>query len=345
MPVKTIEWVGDHIRIIDQTCLPEKLVYLDIDQIDRLAEAISMLRIRGAPAIGIAGAMGVAMVAAQYQGKSIEELLDRVRDAILILRKTRPTAVNLFWALDRMDKSIREVQKYDSVEACQNRFIQMANAIFEDDRRICRKMGENGSLLISQSMTILTHCNAGGLATADYGTALGVIYRAHEQGKQIKVYADETRPLLQGARLTAWELLASGIDITVICDSAAAFLMQQGKIDCVLVGADRIAINGDTANKIGTYNLAVIAEKHHIPFYVVAPISTFDFTLLTGEEIPIEERNGDEVAFSFNKRSVPQGVSIYNPAFDITPHKLIRAFITEKGILNPPFNESINTLK
>lgn len=344
MPVKTIEWIGDHVRLIDQTRLPEELVYLDIDQVDKLAEAIRMLRIRGAPAIGVAAGMGVALAAQQYHGRSVKEMLQKVREAIGILSKTRPTAVNLFWALNRMEK-ISQDDGVQSVKAYQKRFLDEALTIYEEDRQICRRMGQYGAFLLDQSATVLTHCNAGGLATADFGTALGVIYTAHELGKVIKVYADETRPLLQGARLTSWELKASGIDVTVICDSAAGFLMQQDKIDCVLVGGDRIASNGDTANKVGTYGLAVLAEKHKIPFYVAAPTSTFDFSIGSGKEIPIEERAGEEVSFGFGKRTVSEGINIYNPAFDITPDTLISAFVTEKGIIYPPFSESIAQLK
>jgi len=344
MPVKTIEWMGDHIRLIDQTCLPEELIFLDINQVDKLTEAIRMLRIRGAPAIGVAVGMGVALAAQQYHGQSVKELLQEVREAVIKLSKTRPTAVNLFWALNRMKKIIQD-ESERSVKAYQKRFLKEALAIYEEDRQICRQMGQYGASLLDQSVTVLTHCNAGGLAAADFGTALGIIYTAHELGKVIKVYADETRPLLQGARLTSWELKAFGIDVTVICDSAAGFLMQQGKIDCILVGADRIALNGDTANKVGTYSLAVLAEKHEIPFYVAAPTSTFDFSICSGKGIPIEERAGEEVSCGFGKRTVSEGINIYNPAFDITPYNLISAFVTEKGIVYPPFSESIAQLK
>lgn len=343
MPVKTIEWVDGKIRIIDQTKLPEQFVYLDIDRIEDLAEAIRNLRIRGAPAIGIAGAMGVALAAFQHENENKKELVRKLNDTIHLLKKTRPTAVNLFWALDRMENLIFSI-KDESTEPMQNRLLQEALSIFEEDRQICRRIGQHGATLIPREATVLTHCNAGGLATADYGTALGVVYAAVESGKKVKVYADETRPLLQGSRLTAWELKESDIDVTVICDSVAGFLMKQKKIDCVLVGADRIAANGDTANKVGTYTLAVLAQKHHIPFYIVAPLSTFDFSLDSGELIPIEERSGEEVIHGFKTKTAPDGMQVYNPAFDVTPHELVDAFVTEKGILRPPYKKSISTI-
>jgi len=342
--VDTIQWVNGKIRIIDQTLLPEKLVYLDIDNVETLAEAIKNLKIRGAPAIGIAGAMGVAL-AAQICGKSDgESLIREVEKSISYLAATRPTAVNLFWALERMRKLLISLQN-ESVSVIKDHLLSEALAVLDEDVKVCRQIGQNGASLLSEESTVLTHCNAGGLATSGYGTALGVIYAAKEMGKKIKVYSDETRPLLQGSRLTAWELKESGIDVTVICDSAAGFLMKNKKIDCVLVGADRIAVNGDTANKIGTYTLAVLAKEHGIPFYVVAPVSTFDFSLSSGEEIPIEERSPDEVINSFGMRTGPQGVSVYNPAFDVTPHNFITAFVTEQKILYPPYKESIGKLR
>jgi len=340
MPVKTIEWIDGRIRIIDQTQLPGKLAYLDIRDIKVLGEAIQKLRIRGAPAIGIAGAMGVALAAQVYRGSERKGLIRNVKESIKFLRMTRPTAVNLFWALDRMEKVLDSVAD-EPVDEIRERLLQEAMTILEEDRQVCRRMGHHGASLIPEDATVLTHCNAGGLATADYGTALGVIYAAVEMGKRVKVYVDETRPLLQGSRLSAWELIQSGIDVTVICDSAAGFLMGQGRIDCILVGADRIAANGDVANKIGTYTLAVLAEKHDVPFYVVAPISTFDFILASGDKIPIEERSGEEVVQGFGLKTGPEGVDVYNPAFDITPHDFVTAFVTEKGVLHPPYEESL----
>ncbi len=331
MPVETINWKNNKIRLIDQTRLPEKLTYLEIDTIEILGEAIKSLKVRGAPAIGIAGALGIALAAYNYSGKETNELLKIVKKANEYLKTTRPTAVNLFWALDRMDKVVQQ-DSHKSVRELKKAFLDEALAILEEDKEICRKIGKNGVELLPEKATILTHCNAGGLATADFGTALGVIYAAVEMGKSIKVFADETRPLLQGSRLTAWELEKSGVDVTVLCDSAAGFLMHQGKVDYVIVGADRIARNGDTANKIGTYTLAVLAKHNDIPFYVAAPVSTFDFSLTSGSQIPVEQRASEEVVRGFNSVTAPPGVDVYNPAFDITPYNFITAFITEKGV-------------
>jgi len=340
MPVKTIEWVDDKIRIIDQTLLPTRVKYLDIKDHASLARAIKKLRIRGAPAIGIAGAFGVVLGIWNFHGEDKKRFLSRLNKVIDHLASTRPTAVNLFWALERM-RGVAEENIDQPLNRIKELLLREAQAILEEDKRTCRMIGQHGSSLIQDGFTVLTHCNAGGLATADYGTALGVIYSAHEQGKRIRVYVDETRPLLQGARLTAWELLESGIEATLICDNAAAFVMSQGLIDCVIVGADRIARNGDTANKIGTYNLAVLAEKHRIPFYVAAPLSTFDLTLPTGDQIPIEERTEGEVTEGFGRRTAPYGIKVYNPAFDLTPAELITAIITEKGIIYNPCEENI----
>ncbi len=343
MPIKTIEWADGKIRIIDQTKLPEEMVYLSIDDIDVLGEAIGRLRIRGAPAIGIAGAMGAALAAWNYKGDDTKELFESVMKAVDFLRSTRPTAVNLFWALDRMVKTLQSVSGL-SVQQIRQKLLEEAGAILEEDRTICRQLGKHGAELLPRDGLVLTHCNAGALATADFGTALGVIYAAVEMGKEIRVYADETRPLLQGSRLTAWELHASGIEVTILCDSAAGFLMKKNKIDCILVGADRISANGDVANKIGTYSLAVLAEKHEVPFYVAAPISTFDFTLSSGSQIPIEERSRYEVTQLFSRKTGPDEAKVYNPAFDVTPHQLVTAFITEAGVLYPPYAESFREI-
>lgn len=344
LPVQTIEWKNGLIRLIDQTQLPEKLVYLEISEVEDLAEAICSLRVRGAPAIGIAGAMGVALAAKNFAGNDSGEFHENIQKAIDLLASTRPTAVNLFWALNRMQKILAGGNQ-SSVQSMKKSLEDEAVAIRDEDKQICRQIGKNGAALLPDNASVLTHCNAGGLATADYGTALGVIYAAVEVGKTISVYADETRPLLQGARLTAWELKISGIDVRVICDSAAGFLMQQGKVNCVLVGADRIASNGDVANKVGTYSLAVLAEKHKVPFYVAAPVSTFDFELASGKEIPIEERSHDEISLGFGKQTVPEGVDVYNPAFDRTPGTLISAIITEAGIFYPPYPETLAKIR
>ena len=344
MAVNTIQWVNGKIRIIDQTLLPTKLVYLDIDDVETLAEAIKSLKIRGAPAIGIAGAMGAALAAQICEKRDGKSLVKEVEKSISLLAETRPTAVNLFWALERMRKLLISLRN-EPVPVIKDHLLSEALAVLDEDMKVCRQIGQNGASILPEEATVLTHCNAGGLATSGYGTALGVVYAAKEMGKKIKVYSDETRPLLQGSRLTAWELKESGIDVTVICDSVSGTLMKNKKIDCVLVGADRIAANGDTANKIGTYTLAVLAKEHRIPLYVVAPVSTFDFSISSGEEIPIEERSPDEVINGFGVRTGPKGVSVYNPAFDVTPHDFITAFVTEKKVIYPPYNESIETLK
>jgi methylthioribose-1-phosphate isomerase len=347
MPVETIRWTGDSARIIDQTRLPTELVYLDCRDVETMAEAIESLRIRGAPAIGIAAAYGVVLgVRDVSSGDSWEAFGKALDAAVEELARTRPTAVNLFWALDRMRRvvltsDLRPLTSKGAVEEGKALLLEEAHRIFEEDRRICRAMGKNGATLLEDGMTVLTHCNAGGLATADFGTALGVIYAAQVEGKTIRVFADETRPLLQGARLTAWELMQSGIEVTLICDDMAAWVMQQGKVDAVLVGADRIAANGDAANKIGTYGLAVLAKSHGIPFYVVAPVSTLDVRLENGDQIPIEERKPEEVTCGFGRRTAPEGVAVYNPAFDVTPHRLVSAIISERGIAREPYTETL----
>lgn len=340
MPVTTIEWVNGKVRMIDQTKLPEKLVYLEIDEVEELGEAIKSLRVRGAPAIGIAGAFGIILGLQNFQTEKKAEFFKKLTQVCDYLNATRPTAVNLSWAIKRM-KIVAEQSAGKSVAEIKERLLNEALAIWEEDRKICRRIGKHGSELIKDGFTILTHCNTGALATADFGTALGVVFAAHKQGKKVSVFADETRPLLQGARLNVWELMNEGIDVTLICDNTAAFVMQQNKIDCVIVGADRIARNGDTANKIGTYNVAVLAEKHGIPFYVAAPFSTIDFNIKDGSEIPIEERAPEEVTEGFGKRTAPEGAKVYSPAFDITPHELITAMITEEGIIKPPFDENL----
>ncbi|MFO7891686.1 MAG: S-methyl-5-thioribose-1-phosphate isomerase [bacterium] len=331
MPVDTITWKNNKIRLIDQTRLPEELIYIDIEDIETLGGAIKSLKVRGAPAIGIAAGLGIALAAHNYSGTESKELFDIVHETSDYLRTTRPTAVNLFWALDRMENVVQEYS-HKPVTELKKIILNEALSILDEDKRICRKIGKNGARLLPDTATVLTHCNAGGLATADYGTALGVIYAAVQMGKQIKVYADETRPLLQGSRLTAWELQQSGVEVTVLCDSAAGFLMQQKRIDYVITGADRIAANGDTANKIGTYPLAVLAVQHNIPFYIAAPVSTFDFFLKSGSQIPVEQRSPEEVIQGFGKLTGPPGVDVYNPAFDVTPHNFITGYITEKGI-------------
>jgi methylthioribose-1-phosphate isomerase len=340
MPVPTIEWHDGKVKLIDQTLLPGEFKYIYCENVDQVWEAIKVLRVRGAPAIGIAAALGTVLGIWDSNAESYPEFkaqLDKVTD---YLATSRPTAVNLFWALDRM-KATATANKDRDVPQLKKILLAEAQKIIDEDKAMCRAIGRNGAELISDGDTILTHCNAGGLATADYGTALAVMFTAHEQGKSIKVFADETRPLLQGARLTTWELMQAGIDVILICDNMAAQVMKEGKIDCVIVGADRIAANGDTANKIGTYGVAVLAKEHKVPFYVAAPTSTLDMSLATGDLIPIEQRGAEEITEGFGKRTAPEGVKVYSPAFDVTPARLIDAIITEKGIARAPYTKSL----
>lgn len=337
---------GPTVRLIDQTCLPGELVLKDCRTVEEVCEAIKVLRVRGAPAIGCAAALGVALAAHITEADSAEELLAAVTMARDQLAATRPTAVNLFWALDKMMDVADQATDLD-VPGFRAKLLEEAQGIVADDLTRCRRIGQYGADLIPNGANILTHCNAGALATAGYGTALGVIRAAHEQDKKIHVWVDETRPLLQGARLTAWELQQEGIPCTVICDSVGASLMRQQKVDCIVVGADRIAANGDTANKIGTYMLAVLAEKHNVPFYIAAPLSTVDFDLASGEGIPIEQRHPQEVSYVAGRLDdpiCPADVKVYNPAFDVTPHQLISAIITERGVAQPPFSAALRHL-
>ncbi len=340
MPVTTIEWCGNKVRMIDQTRLPAELVHLEITEVPVLGEAIKSLRVRGAPAIGIAGAFGVLLGIQHFEGEDRGMFFERLRETADYLSGTRPTAVNLTWATKRM-MARAEQNRDKTVPELKTMLRQEALTIWEEDRQTCRRLGKHGAELIKSGDAVLTHCNTGALATADYGTAIGVVFAAHAQGKKVHVYADETRPLLQGARLNTWELMNEGIDVTLICDNTAAFVMQQKKVDCVILGADRIAANGDTANKIGTYSVAVIAEKHNVPFYVAAPFSTVDFSIRNGSEIPIEERAADEVTEGFGRRTAPPGTRVYSPAFDVTPHELITAIVTENGIIYPPFDVNL----
>lgn len=336
MDIKSIIWNDTKIVIIDQTKLPLEEIYLAISDYRELATAIKQLKIRGAPAIGIAAAFGVVLGANETKTEVYVEFRQRLNIIIDELAATRPTAVNLFWALDRMRKIVNSSGGLQ-IQQIKQMLLEEAIHILEEDQQTCQLIGKHGATLLKDGDAVLTHCNAGALATAGIGTALGVIFTAVKQGKKIKVYADETRPLLQGARLTAWELMKAGIDVTLICDNMAAWIMQQGWINCVMVGADRIAANGDAANKIGTYNLAVLAHYHQIPFYVVAPTSTFDMSIKSGKKILIEQRLSKEVTEGFGKRTAPDGVLVYNPAFDVTPGELICAIVSEKGIFYPPF--------
>lgn len=340
-----VDWVGGlggHLRLIDQTRLPGELIFLDCRDVETVWEAIKMLRVRGAPAIGVTAAFGIALVAGKHEEDSVESLAKVVREASRYLRSSRPTAVNLFWALDRMDRVMAQAGAR-SADDLRRRLLAEAMSIRSEDVRMCKAIGEAGAELIEPDSGVLTHCNAGALATADYGTALSVIFHAHWAGKNITAYVDETRPLLQGSRLTAWELMRRNVPTTLLCDNMAASLMRTGKVRAVVVGADRIAANGDTANKIGTYGVALLARAHQIPFYVAAPSSTFDFSIETGDEIPIEVRDPREVTHGMGKATAPEGVNVYNPAFDVTPADLVSAFITEAGVLRPPFGATLRS--
>jgi len=336
---KTINWDKNRriVVLIDQTRLPGDVVYRECETPEDIADAILKLQVRGAPAIGIAGAMGLALAGVRWleREEPCENLDEALSTARRILASARPTAVNLIWALDRLHKTSNV--KENPEEKVQS-LVDESLAILEEDERMCEALGSFGAELVNNGDRLLTHCNAGGLATSGYGTALAVFFTAMKQGKKIQIYADETRPLLQGARLTTWELLQAGIDVTLICDSTAAFLMQRKAIDAVFVGADRIAANGDAANKIGTYSLAVNARYHKIPFYVVAPYSTIDLSLEDGTGIPIEERSPEEVTRFTGVPVAPDGVKVFAPAFDITPASLITGIITEKGLISPPFH-------
>ncbi|MBI3461943.1 MAG: S-methyl-5-thioribose-1-phosphate isomerase [Planctomycetes bacterium] len=335
--IRTIEWVGGvdgFARLIDQTLLPTELRYVECRDVETLWEAIRSLRVRGAPAIGIAGAMGLVLGVRGSAAHSFADFYADLKRSSDYLRTSRPTAVNLFWALDRMEH-VAESQRHLPVPQLIERLRVEALAIEEEDRQMCRAIGRIGAELIRDGDGVLTHCNAGGLATADYGTALAVLFAAHEQSKSLHVFVDETRPLLQGARLTAWELVQRDIPATLICDNMAAQVMREGRVRLVITGADRIAANGDTANKIGTYGLAVLASAHGIPFYVAAPSSTFDLSIPTGESIPIEQRDPREVTHGFGRQTAPENVGVYNPAFDVTPARLIQSIITDKGLIRP----------
>ena len=332
---RTLEWVGGvdgQLELIDQTLLPNEYRVLACRDLETAWEAIRNLRVRGAPAIGVATAF--AVVLGVRDATTSSEFFEKLKKTIEYLATCRPTAVNLFWALDRM-RQVAEGLRSCELAPMKSGLLAAAQAIRDDDAATCRAIGRAGQSLIRDGDAVLTHCNAGGLATAEYGTALAIMYAAQEQGRQFRVYADETRPLLQGARLTAWELSRAGIDVTVICDNMAGWLMRQGRVNLVVVGADRIARNGDAANKIGTYGLAVLARAHQVPFYVAAPYSTFDWELADGLAIPIEERPADEVSKGFGRVTVPDGVACWNPAFDVTPAELITGIITDRGLVSP----------
>jgi len=335
---KSARWVGQDdgwLELLDQTLLPSEIRVVACRDVETVWEAIKKLRVRGAPAIGIAAAYGVCVGTQTARNADVPTFYARLKEVSDYLAGSRPTAVNLFWALKRMERVAEGLRGQAEAPQVFARLLAEAREIEEEDRRMCQAIGQAGAALIAPGSGVLTHCNTGGLATADFGTALAVIYFAHQAGKDIQVFADETRPLLQGARLTAWELQQWGVPVTLICDSAAAQVMREGRVQAIITGADRIAANGDTANKIGTYSLAVLAAAHAIPFYVAAPSSTFDLSLADGTGIPIEQRDPREVTHGFGKLTAPEGIGVYNPAFDVTPGKLIRALITERGVIEP----------
>jgi len=333
--VPTVTWHEGAIRLLDQSRLPEHVEFLDCRDVESVARAIQELKVRGAPAIGVTAAMGVALGAQLSEAENYSQLESDLGRICELLAATRPTAVNLFWAIERMKRTLNELRS-QPLPAIKIGLVRESQSILEEDIALCKSMGRHGSRLIGDGQTILTHCNAGALATAGYGTALGVVRAAWEVGKRIQVIADETRPVLQGARLTAWELMQDGIPVTLITDGMAGTMMRQGRVHLCIVGADRIAANGDVANKIGTYSVAVLARAHGIPFYVAAPYSTIDLKTPTGNDIAIEQRNPQEVTTLLGDRVIaPKGVSVYNPAFDVTPAEFITGIITERGVFKP----------
>jgi methylthioribose-1-phosphate isomerase len=342
--LETISWTGDAMRLLDQTKLPTETVYVDITDERQTWDAIKRLVVRGAPAIGVAAAFGVYLGVRHERGDDAANFLARVDAVGEYLASSRPTAVNLRWAVERTRRVAREAT---SVDAIKQRLLDECLTMLEEDRRVCRAIGEHGIALLAaakksrDNIGILTHCNAGSLATVQYGTALAPIYLGAERGMKFHVYSDETRPLLQGSRITAAELRAGGIPVTVICDNMAAVVMQQGKVDAVIVGTDRVAANGDVANKIGTLGVAILAKHFGVPFYVAAPISSIDVTLASGGQIPIEQRDPVEITNGLGRQTAPSGVDVYNPAFDVTPAELVTAIITEHGVLWPPYREAI----
>jgi methylthioribose-1-phosphate isomerase len=338
----TIDWQGDVIVMVDQRKLPGQEIYIRCRTAQEVARSIRTMVIRGAPAIGVSAAMGIALGMRRSTAKGVKQFAVEFQKICDMMAATRPTAVNLFWAIDRMKHVFAEAaQAGQSTEEIADRLEKEARSIHDEDVASCRTMGAFGAEVVPDGARVLTHCNAGALATAGYGSALGVIRAAVERGKRIAVFADETRPFLQGARLTAWELVREGINTTVITESMAGPLMRAGEIDLVVVGADRIAANGDTANKIGTYTVAVLAREHKVPFYVAAPLSTIDLSTPDGDQIPIEERDRREITHLGSSQLIPEGAQIRNPAFDVTPHRYISGIITEKGIFGPPYHETL----
>jgi methylthioribose-1-phosphate isomerase len=337
MAVKTIEWKNDRVIMLDQRLLPHREVYRVCRDYHQVAEAIRAMVIRGAPAIGVAAAMGVALGALRAPPKTFDSAFERMLAA---LGKTRPTAVNLFWALQRM-RDVYSRRRSQGVDAVKRALKEEAQKIYKEDIAANRQLGKHGAALLRNARRIMTHCNAGALATAGYGTALGVVRALKESGRELEIFVNETRPFLQGARLTAWELKKEKIPATLITDNMAGYLMQTGNIDAVVVGCDRVAANGDVANKIGTYTLAVLAQRHGIPFYVAGPTSSIDIECPCGKDIPIEQRDPREVSHIFGKALAPTGIKVFNPAFDVTAQELVSAIITEKGVIHPPYQRNI----
>jgi len=333
-----IDWLGDRIRILDQSKLPDEETYLELENYRDVASAITELKIRGAPAIGVVGAYGIALGALKIESETKASFRKKLDEVMGTIAATRPTARNLFWALQRMQKV---AESGDDVNKIKSALVAEAVKIHAEEKEATRKLSQFGAELIRDGDIVLVHCNAGPLATAGYGTALGIVLLVVEQGKKLRVFATETRPVLQGARLTCWELRKAGIPVTLIADSAAGYFMQRGEINCVIVGADRIAANGDTANKIGTYTLAVLARENNVPFYVAAPTSTIDPSLASGEQVPIEQRKPEEITHIRGVPIAPEGIEVQNPAFDVTPHRYITAIITEKGIIRGELGEAI----
>jgi len=336
-----IEWLGDRVKLIDQTRLPHEEIYLELDDYLSVASAIKEMKVRGAPIIGIAGAYAVALGALKIRSSNKDDFYKKLKSIIDVIAATRPTARNLFFALERMKKAAAKGKDIPDIVTA---LVTEAKKIHREEADATRHISLFGAELLKDGWTVLTHCNTGPLATSGYGTALGVIITTYRQGKKIGVLADETRPLLQGARLTAWELKKVHVPVTLITDSMAGYFIAQGKVDCIITGADRIAANGDTANKIGTYTLAVLAKENSIPFYIAAPVSTIDISLKTGKEIPIEERKAEEVIHFQGVPIAPEGISAANPAFDVTPYKYITAIITDKGVIKEPYTTSIKRL-
>lgn len=343
--IQSVRWEQDRVILLDQTQLPLDVVYEEVSEVGQVWEAIRKLKVRGAPAIGIAAAYGMYLGAKSLATEDRQEFLEKLKEIREYLATSRPTAVNLFWAIDRMMKKTEELSESGAeLSVVKDQLLQEAIHIQQEDEEVCRSIGEHALTLFEDGMGILTHCNAGGIATAKYGTALAPMYLAHEKGWKIKVFADETRPVLQGARLTAWELQQAGIDVTLICDNMAAMVMSKGWVQAVIVGTDRIAANGDVANKIGTYGVAVLAKAHGIPFYVASPLSTIDLDTATGAEIPIEERPDEEITQMGDRRVAPVDIKVFNPAFDVTPNEYVTAIITEKGIVRAPYKENLKKL-